>query len=329
MARIITAVTFLATLVSAMAAVFVVPQFQCWIGLSACPTPPESSASTLTVNQKILLNIVHATLSEPLESTPELTSFVNPATVAFLIKDHLPKWVMFFILVDQINEVQVDTKGNVAGQASYFNNPNSPQQFGPFVGKMASLAAEGLTAQIDVTASFTAKQLPPSRLCIDASTSPRSEFGSFIRPLILRQVLEPPTARVNILQCENIPWLPARYPASVGDAATTPRAGAKAEPLVAYPLVDRAGNRYQVSLRSIYGVYVFIGDFLHHPIDNLVAEDSSGSGGLINIIAGKRDDCFVELNYRQVDYCIPNSADNSKKLFAIIARATTLATDLR
>jgi hypothetical protein len=85
MARIIAAVTFVATVVSAIAAVLVVPQFQCWVGLSTCPnpSPPSEQAKWPTDTNDPIINDIDSQLNQLSTNASEgaiaekLTRFFN------------------------------------------------------------------------------------------------------------------------------------------------------------------------------------------------------------------------------------------------------------
>jgi hypothetical protein len=146
----------------------------------------------------------------------------------------------------------------------------------------------------------------------------------------------------NPALCENAPWLqtqPAGGGGSGGDppsdAAKPSKAAAKSTPakapamhLVAYPVVDQENRHYQLFMRSTYGAYNYIGTLLSQgtDIDNLQVPDKSGYGGIINLNTGSLLDCFAQVRYRDIDYCVLNDATNTKILFALLHQLQQLQT---
>ena len=266
---------------------------------------------------------------------------VNPAILAFFINQGYSRSLLFFLFVDQIREMEVDSKGKETGIAlhTYVNkpvgrNPPPDSTFPQFINFMANLLNEGLTAQIDVTQLPTGKSLPPSRLCIDRF-APRPAFGQTF-------AVAPPPAGKNPALCENAPWLQTQAAStggSGGDLASNPakppKAAAISAPpkapsmhLVAYPVVDQESRHYQLFMRSTYSAYNYIGTLLSEntDIDNLQVPDESGYGGIINIKINKPGDCFAQVSYRNIDYCVANNATNTKNLFSLLHQLQQLQT---
>ena len=112
-------------------------------------------------------------------------------------------------------------------------------------------------------------------------------------------------------------------PAKKKDPATAP--------LIAFPLVDAAGTRYEVSFRSIYGVYAYLGALQRgangRPTDisNLLQLDRDGKGGILDITAAKGA-CFTAIDYEGSHYCVPQGADNTKRLFNLLHQLQEIST---
>src|SRR5260221_7365185 len=83
-------------------------------------------------------------------------------------------------------------------------------------------------------------------------------------------------------------------------------------------------------MRSTYAIYNYVGLLLKKStdIDNLQAADESGSGGFINVQIGNNNngDCFAEVTYKDVDYCVLNKATNTKQLFTLLHQLQQLQT---
>jgi len=91
---------------------------------------------------------------------------------------------------------------------------------------------------------------------------------------------------------------------------------------------------FQLFMRSTYGVYNYVGGLLRYDTDivNLLPNDKSGSGRVIRVLKtpslNQAADlgCFAEVNYRRVRYCVPNSSDETKRIFALLHELQQLNT---
>jgi uncharacterized membrane protein YgcG len=317
-------------------------------------------------------NTVHMSVVDDPASFVALSSPVNPAVIAFFIRQGFPPAMLFFMLVDEIDEMEVGKDGKPTGAVlhKYFNRRLDPT-YGDFLSVMATLLNEGLTAQLDVTAVPSGRALPSSRLCIDPS-GPRPGFGS--------KFAGPPPATNNPALCANAPWIEGRSAGgsggssagSGGSSGSSSGAGSitglgvardgslwaevggqakivhispsgKVTPVtfpadllkpkvpaytIAYDVADLENRHYQLFLRSTYGAYAYAGDTMApgHRVENLLEPDASGSGALTNIIIGGGSDCFAEVEYRGIDYCVRNKADNTKRVFALLHQLQELET---
>jgi hypothetical protein len=149
-------------------------------------------------------NTFHISVVDDPGSYAALLSPVNPAMIAFFMRQGYSRALLFFLLTDELRQVKVDGNGNVTGLiGDYVNNPNDAAQFGPFITKMANLLNEGLVAQLDVTATPSGHVLPPSKLCIDPY-APRVAFA----PQVAKVVATTPATDPAL--CENAPWIEAQ-----------------------------------------------------------------------------------------------------------------------
>jgi hypothetical protein len=110
----------------------------------------------------------------------------------------------------------------------------------------------------------------------------------------------------------------------------------KTGPYVAYEFQYTAAGHtttYQMFMRSTYGVYNYVGALLHHHTDiTNLSEDESGYGGMVQILrqaeVSRAADlgCFADVTYRKVRYCVPNSSDRTKRIFALLHELQQLNT---
>jgi hypothetical protein len=109
--------------------------------------------------------------------------------------------------------------------------------------------------------------------------------------------------------------------------------------------------QFKIAPRSAYGVFEFLGRLIkiqrenpepspraHLPYNRLeqvtrlpylstVPEDQ----GIITVVPGDSGDCFTHTWFRDGDYCVPDSATNTKRIFGLLAQLIaieTAATDL-
>jgi hypothetical protein len=127
-------------------------------------------------------------------------------------------------------------------------------------------------------------------------------------------------------------------PIGLPSAPKSPKSGPYVAYLFQYITRDERGvtttRTFQLYMRSTYGVYNYVGALLHYhtDVDNLLALDESGYGGMIHIL--KTPDrkqatdrgCFAEITYRQDRYCVPNSSDRTKRIFALLHELQQLNT---
>lgn len=116
--------------------------------------------------------------------------------------------------------------------------------------------------------------------------------------------------------------------ATAAEAKQMEPPAAKSEPTAAYSFVDTQGNKVEVYLRSTYGVYQYLGQLLRAnngqgtDIDNLL--DPTGKTGSLLRITHDTGDCFVQTDYRDVHYCVPNYAISTKAEFTLLRQLVAL-----
>jgi hypothetical protein len=81
----------------------------------------------------------------------------------------------------------------------------------------------------------------------------------------------------------------------------------------------------------VYGVYAYLGALRRgvggRPTDisNLLKLDADGKGGILDITA-TRGDCFAAIDYEGRHYCVPQRADNTKRLFNLLHQLQEIST---
>jgi hypothetical protein len=147
-------------------------------------------------------NTYHASVVDDPASFAALMAPVNPAVIAFLMRQGYTTPLLFFLLTSEIREVQVDpVSGEVLATLNdYIGDPSNESQYGNFIGKMASLLVDGLVAQVDATAFPAGKVLPASRLCMDAAAKP---------PVFAAEIKTRKSPALDPALCERTAWIEA------------------------------------------------------------------------------------------------------------------------
>jgi hypothetical protein len=258
---------------------------------------------------------------------------INPAVIGFFINQGYPRELLFFLLTNRLRKVEKDETGKITQVVrEYTNNPDDEAQFLDFVGAMATLLRWGLTAEIDITATPAGRALPLSKLCMDPSL-PLPDFASGAGP-------GPPRPANASGLCQNAPWIetqnaapPSPSPGKNSGGENSSAKGATANSskpssaaLAAFEFDDGYGHHYQLFTRSTFGAYNYVGAILrtNHDIDNLQPDDQKYRG-IVRIVNSDRD-CFAAVGYRNVNYCVPADANNTKKLFALLHQLQQLNT---
>ena len=301
-------------------------------------------------------NTFHVSVVDDPPSFVALLSPLNPATLAFFANEGYPRELLFFLLVDHIRVTDAGPGGRVK---LYRNDPSDPAAFPEFIGVMGTLLKDGLTAEIDVAGVPAGRALPKSALCFDPSLPPPPFVGAGAGA-----AANPGVAG----SCETARWVEAGGASAGGEAAPTMAMVAASDgslwtplpggnvirhlvpgkpfedfplpakkrnpataPLIAFPLVDANGTKYEVSFRSVYGVYAYLGalrrGFGGRPTDisNLLKLDSDRRGGILDITAD-RGACFTAVDYEGSHYCVPAGADNTKRLFNLLHQLQQIST---
>jgi streptogramin lyase len=109
-------------------------------------------------------------------------------------------------------------------------------------------------------------------------------------------------------------------------AAPKPTKAPSAPGLAAFEFVDSQGDHYQLFTRSTYGAYGYVGAILRNRADIVnLQPDGTGYRGIVRVVASDQD-CFAAVRYRNLPYCVPAAASNTKQLFALLHQLQQLAT---
>jgi len=302
-------------------------------------------------------NTFHVSVVDDPASFVALLSPMTPATIAFFINQGYPRELLFFLAVDRITVQPPAKAGAAAAPATYRNDPTDAG-YGDFIGVMASLLRNGLVAELDVGSVPSGRSLPGSTLCFDASlpvpafartASPAPVAGTCVGAQWLDAT---PAAGASpgggagagpgmVSGGDGTLWVasadgkairhlvPGKPPEEFPQPAQ-PKTPGKPR-LIAFPVTDGDGVTYQIYFRSVYSVYSYLGALRRgahgRPTDisNLLPPDSSNSGGILNITAD-RTGCFAEVDYDHGHYCVPATANNTKRVFSLLHQLQELST---
>jgi hypothetical protein len=218
---------------------------------------------------------------------------VNPALLAMLINQGYPREWIFFLVVDHM-VISTQT------ESRYLSNNPDGLNFDDFAGYLASLLANGLTAQVDVEAVWSPKTVPANRLCFDPELPPPSF------PEVPRSAVSP--------KCSSkVGWSLARL-------ADDPK---KKDHKSGYKLEYKGAN-IQLGLRSAFGIYAYLGALLRNHTKLALLEETPDP--FILTIVTNETDCFTQVSYEGLQYCVPYSAIRTKQIFVVMHQITGLLT---
>jgi hypothetical protein len=103
------------------------------------------------------------------------------------------------------------------------------------------------------------------------------------------------------------------------------------------------GRKYRIIPRSAYGAFQFLGNLLKVDREQLPPLPSAwywhdetklrppellttGDTRLITVVPGNSPDCFSHTWFYDGDYCVPESATNTKRIFSLLAQLIAIET---
>ena len=115
-----------------------------------------------------------------------------------------------------------------------------------------------------------------------------------------------------------------------------------------------AGAKFRIIPRSAYGVFEFLGGLMkeqrehlrplptayippgrksgpNNVVDSPVLQTAHGDNNLVTVLQDSKELCFVHTWFYDGDYCVPETATNTKRIFSLLAQLIaiqTAATDL-
>ena len=98
-----------------------------------------------------------------------------------------------------------------------------------------------------------------------------------------------------------------------------------ADPRPTYELCLDGRIKVQILLRSAFGVYQFLGKLLARNSEIGLYTGLDSDKKLLTI-SHDTNYCFVHVSYSGEHYCVPNTANNTKKIFAVLRQLVALNT---
>ncbi len=312
----------------------------------------SSTASTVFSND---FNV--SVLDDP-GSYAALLEPVNPALMGLFIKAGYPRELVYLLFFDILKIKDVKT----GGVDDYRNLPEKIEsdmrrqdlayhcgdnekhtdrfQFYKTVCKIEGLVKDGLTIDIDSDFQPSSDAIPSYRLCFDtALTVPeyadgeRGGFYATFKPMGNAQPKCEPPDKVHMVHA----WT---YAESTNPSTTYKYTRNPGEPerkvedaphqfRPNYTVLDTDGDIVEIHTRSVLGAYQYLGQLLHNDGQfqslNLRFADTLDNR-LLQLTSADNGECFVSTSYDGKNYCVPNKAANTKRIFSLLRQLVGLLT---
>jgi hypothetical protein len=289
-------------------------------GSIALPTttwPPHllpTYGITNGTGQVTVSNDFNVSVPDDPNSYAALLAPVNPAIIGLLIKQGYPRQLIFSLLIDHVKILSDDKYRNFKG--SYFNDPLSHDDVARFTSELENLVILGLTVESDNESMPSTKVVPSYLLCFDKKLPVPNFFGD---SSALAQ-FGPKCDAYN----PNESWKDARS----SDPTQTKKVGTKVvlqEARPYYHVYYPNGDIIRISTRSVFGIYEYLGRLVRRG-ESLKARFSDVEDPYLFSVSSDLTDCFVSISDMGRVYCVPNSANNTKRIFAIIRQLIGILT---
>lgn len=280
------------------------------------PSPP-------TLEQSILLNILHASYDEPLSRDIPRTGM----TVQQLmneIRDGYPRELLFWLFDStfELTTADGDFEYNYAPPNNLGCDSLDPRHR-CYVDWIRASVLSGVTVeekQIVVAGQTTFYH----RFCFDQTLGRQamSDVPDSVIAQIKEDIGPPERLYAGPLVCGSTLWHPEKVVGS---------------PSVFTFMFDN-GNKFQVSPRSVSGVFSFLGALLklerthfvaspeRYPPDRPWVADlptlltAPDDPPLITVVKQSNGNCFVRVHFKNNDYCVPETASTTKRVFSILGQ---------
>lgn len=284
------------------------------------------------------------------ETSAFYTGFLKPIdlqTLAYFIRQGYPPELLFWLFADSFQLQENGSPGSVIG---YHYAP--PDSYGcprsdpvrrcfrewVWIALLAGLTVEEKTIVTKFTAKWDSTTI--ARFCFsrDAAQQAENAMGPAFAAYIKRKYM-------------HFPSLPSPPCGSWGD----PKDEAAQAAMITKPQSDTfdftvAGATFRVVPRSAYGVFEFLGNMMKMQRDNIpptagkaffwrpplgepgeaevppVLKTVDGEPPLITVVPAGGGDCFVHTWYLKSDFCVPEEAATTKRIFSLLAQLIAIQT---
>ncbi len=286
------------------------------IGLPTITWPPHLLPTYGTTNgtgQLTISNDFNVSVLDDPNSYAALLAPVNPAIIGLLIKQGYPRELLFFLLIDHI-KILSDGK---EFKDAYFNDPLSNDDFSRFNLVLENLVVSGLTVESDNESMPSTKVVPSYLLCFDKNLPiPNRDNSRLVQYWPKCDAYDP-----------NEKWRDARS----SDPTQTRKINGKdvlppARPYYEVFFPGKNGDRIRISTRSVFGIYEYLGKIVRRGGEPFKVKYSDYPDSYFFSVSSDVTDCFTSISDMDRVYCVPNSANNTKRVFAIIRQLIGILT---
>jgi hypothetical protein len=323
-------------------------------GNAAAPTfafNPYHLASTTINGNSVTSTASNQLVIQPIDDPASWQAMLTPVdvgTIGFFTKQSYPTEILFWLFTDRL---RITTGSNEYEEL--INDPNDPS-FRRFAVMMINLIGDGLTVEVE-TGAPKSGQTPASEICFKRSAARAAwEMAKRIpRAPDIPEPIAPPLPKGD--SCG--PWTPGQAADSQSTSSSAkatapiyvvldPKILPKKEapppppshsawydlpPPEKIPPSSRAfawrhrpdflppkGSKIQFSTRSPYAVYLYLGRWLKGDFKSVELLTIPYDDNLVTIDRNSSLDCFTEVSYKLQQYCVPNSAYNTKRTFSVL-----------
>lgn len=279
------------------------------VGAPSVTWPPAAAATFAVGNTTVSGVASHDFNVNPLDdpgSYSALLSPLNAATIGLFVRQGYPRQLLYMMTIDYIEESSTNS--------IYYNNPEpNIHSFYAALGKINTYAVAGLTVATDNDAMASpTKYVPGYLVCFDpllpiaGHITPDAKYAGY-SPLCNSAAKAWTVARSGDPSTENI------------DTKKEPK------PVPYYVFINPEREQVQLHTKSVYGMYEYLGALMrvNTPI---VFEKFKLQDSTVFTITHETTDCFVSVDYEGQHYCVPNSANNTKRLIALLRQLMSILT---
>ncbi len=313
-----------------------------------------STGVTVSNNNDFSVSVV-----EDPASYQALLSPLSPATLGFFIEQGYPRELVFNLFIDR---VAVETSPKSGRFREYQNAPfafhdeeeakrGTPEEwnFECYASHLQSWIDQGLTVAIDRSAIPGTKVVPAHRICFDQHLrgplrrSSASSISNGLRQMCPDidglAVVNTPDDNVSASpECSS----PGAWTAPISLEPPSPNASGQNNPQgrkasgksvpnispVAYQtsweVSMQGGRRVRLNLRSVFGAYNYIGRIVEKKNPLSLISNFDPSDTTFFTITNDDRNCFTKVEYHDQHWCIPNGANNSKRIFGLLRQVLRL-----